>query len=537
MLIELIYKEFKNELNITSENKVIKIFNILLKLVFISLFISLEVFIFLSVDKKISNYSSYGTYDFLLFFLFIMMVITIFSSLLKARKVLFNKLDSEVLFILPISNSTLVFSKLVFIYIKSVLLNLIISTPLLITYGSTREFMPYYYIFSLLYPFIISLFIIGVSLILLIPYEYLYKLIKLNDYVQFILASILAILLCFIYKYVLELFLNALNNSSIGGMFSKKFIDVLHNITKYFYPISNIFNSYIKSMNRLSNTCLFVGGALIIFVIGWFITTFYYNKLNKNELNFSRLNVNKKEKEIKVLTPSRALIKKEFILLFKDSTNIFSYTALLIMAPFLSFVVISSLNEIMYKSLRSFIIYFPELINALNICLILLFSGVINASASLSISRENKAKEIIKYIPLSPIKQILIKILIPFILSSASLIITTSILVSLNVISKTCFVTSTVIGLILILFTNIFGIYLDMKDLSTSKVKFKSIISIINLIYPLILFIIEFLLSYYKLNKIIINLLIIFLSIILIIPLFIKFNSRVNKAFYEMEVD
>lgn len=537
MLIELMYKEFKNELNITSENKVIKFFSILFKLIFIGLFITLEVFIFLSLDKKITKYSGFGSYDFLIFFLFIMLIIGIFSSLIKARKVLFNKLDSTILFTLPISNSTLVFSKIIFIYIKSVLLNLVISTPLLISYGSTRGFMPYYYIFSVLYPFIISLFIIGVTLILLVPYEYLYKLIKLNDYVQFILASLLAISLCFIYKYVLELFLNALNGSSIGGVFSKKFINLLHDNVKYLYPINNIFDSYIKSINRLSNTCFFIGGSIVIFVIGWNITTYYYNKLNKNELNFSRLNLHNKEKEIKVLSPFKALIKKELVLLFKDSTNIFSYTALLIMAPFLSFVVISSLNEIMYKSLKGFIIYFPELINSLNICLILLFSGVINASASLSISREEKAKQIIKYIPISPIKQIFIKILIPFILSSASLLISDIILVSFKVISFTSFITSLIIGLLLILFTNIFGVYSDMYDLSNNKIKIKSLVNIINISYPFILFIIEFLLSYFKLNKYLINVIIILLSIILIIPLFIKIRSRIKKAFYKMEVN
>ena len=242
-----------------------------------------------------------------------------------------------------------------------------------------------------------------------------------------------------------------------------------------------------------------------------------------------------KEKEIKVLSPFKALIKKELVLLFKDSTNIFSYTALLIMAPFLSFVVISSLNEIMYKSLKGFIIYFPELINSLNICLILLFSGVINASASLSISREEKAKQIIKYIPISPIKQIFIKILIPFILSSASLLISDIILVSFKVISFTSFITSLVIGLLLILFTNIFGVYSDMYDLANNKIKIKSLVNIINISYPFILFIIEFLLSYLKLNKYLINVIIILLSIILIIPLFIKIRSIIKKAFYKKE--
>ena len=76
-----------------------------------------------------------------------------------------------------------------------------------------------------------------------------------------------------------------------------------------------------------------------------------------------------------------------------------------------------------------------------------------------------------------------------------------------------------------------------MYDLSNNKIKIKSLVNVINISYPFILFIIEFLLSYLKLNKYLINVIIILLSIILIIPLFIKIRSRIKKAFYKMEVN
>ena len=62
--------------------------------------------------------------------------------------VIFNHKDSMVTLPLPIPPSTQVFSKVVYLYIESVLLGWVTSTPLLICYGATRHYIPYYYIFS-----------------------------------------------------------------------------------------------------------------------------------------------------------------------------------------------------------------------------------------------------------------------------------------------------------------------------------------------------------------------------------------------------
>ncbi len=536
MFIELIYKEFKNE-RIVSENKLASVFSILLKLIFVGLFIALEVYIFLSLDKKITEYSSYGTYDFLIFFLFIMMLISIASSLFKASKVLFNKEDKRLLFPLPISESTIIFSKVTFIYLKEVALNLCISTPLLMAFAYINGYMPYFYIFSLLYPFIIGVFNMGITLILLPLYEILYKLIKTSDIAQFIIALISVIVLCFAYQFVLNLFLNALNNSSIGGVFNKDFIDALHNAIKYFYPINNIFNPIVNSINSISNMCFVIGGVLLIAVVGYNVSAAFYKMLNKKEINNDG-NVGKlAKKQIKVISPFKALVKKEFDLLFKDSANVFSYTSLLIMAPFLSYVVISSLNAIIYGNLRIFLIYFPEIINGINITLILLFSSVINASASLSITREEKCIQIIKYLPVSITKQIYAKVLAPLALSSLSLIVTLTTLFATKEITTVVFFVSLIIGLILIVFTNLYGIIFDMHDKGATKYKISYLNSLISLVFPCILLVFQSLMSYLGVNAIINYTVLILMSVCLLIPCFIRLNKQYEKAFNKMEVN
>lgn len=537
MVFDLIKKEsllFKGD---SSKKTYIRLISFLLKAVFIGLFIALEVYIFLSLDKKIGEYSTYGIFDFLVLFLFIMFIISIISSLFSARKMLFSKKDSEILLPLPISSGEIIFSKVLYLYAKEVILNLVISTPLLITFGASRTFIPYFYVFSIIYPLLISILIVGVSLTFVVPFEYLYNFLKKYDIVQFILASIVVILLCFVYKYVLDVFLTALNDSSFGGVFSDDFVNTLHKIANYLFPISGISRAVVYGENVLSSVCIFIGETIIFLLLGINLASYFYNKMNKVDYYKTKEKSNKKNKEIRVLNLDLALIKKEFTLLFKDNSYVFSYTSLLIMMPFLSFVVISSLNGIIYENLKVFAVYFPELTNGISLTLILLFISVINANASLSISREEKGVEIIKYIPVDPFKQIVLKLIAPISLSSISLIISEIVLVSTKTINWYIFLVSLIIGLCLIIFSNVFGILADMRDKSSKKTKIKYLTSLISIVYPFIILIIHFILSFVKCPTILIYLVEVILSIILVLPLFIKVKTRINNLFRLMEVN
>ena len=252
-----------------------------------------------------------------------------------------------------------------------------------------------------------------------------------------------------------------------------------------------------------------------------------------NKLDYYKTSsISKKQKEIKVLSVSKALIKKEFIMLFKDNSYIFSYTGLLIMMPFLSFVVINSLNSIIYDNLRIYAVYFPELINGLNLVLILLFISVINANASLSVSREEKAIQIVKYLPIDPFKQMAIKLIAPISLSSASLLISEIVLISTSTINWYIFLVSLVLGLALIVFTNVFGILVDMHDKNSNiKYKLSYLTSLISIVYPLFILVLHFLLSFVSCPVALIYILEILISGGLLAPLFIKINTRIKRLF------
>lgn len=537
MFLELLRKEFIERKNDEKQSITMFVVSILLRVLLIAGFIAIECFIALTLDKKIVKYSSYGSFDFLVLFLFLMMALSILFTMVKARGVIFNHKDSTVTLPLPIAPSTQVFSKVVYLYIESVLLGWVTSTPLLICYGASRHYIPYYYIFSGLYPLLISIFSVGISLLFALVYQQIYKLIKKSDIAQFIVASVLVVTLCYLYQFVLNLFLTALNDSSIGGVFSSDFVNGLHKARNYFLPVYHLMDAVIEKTNTKAGILIFLGVSFLSLTLGVGITSIvYFHEIKIGSRSESK---EKKGKPMRLMTPFKALVRKEMDLLFKDEANLFSYTSLLILCPFLTFAVISSLNSIIYDNLRFYASYFPELVSGINLTLILLFSGVINASASMSMTREGKALIVVKYLPISPLKQILAKIIIPISFSFISLLITEIVLISTGIITVPVFLSSLFIGIVLLVFSNIFGVYSDMHDKEgdNRKLKLSVINELVPLVLPFILFGLFFVLSLYtKVPSWGLYVIASAFSFVVLSPSVINLKKRLQKTFVKMEV-
>lgn len=536
MIIDLVRKEYIESSSFrdvsTLSRKILLCF---LKLIAIGLFIALEVFIYISVDQKVNANSDFGSFDFLVLISSLTLLISIIFVALKARKTLFNSFDKSILHPLPVTKGEVVFSKCIYLYIYQTILNILISSPILITYFVLHNYLPPYYVFGVVYAALISLFGIGVSLILALVFEFAYRILKLSDIAQFIFGSVLVILLCFAYQIVLNLFLDALNNNEGTGMFSTGLIELVHNVSMSLFPVYTFLDPAVNGigLNLWSSICIDLGMVIMSLFLGAIVASISYN------LSLSNLQDKIKKKKNKnnlVLSPFKALIKKEFSLLFKDSSYTFSYTALLIMAPFLSFVVISSLNSIIYQNLRYFSIYYPDLVNGLNICLILLFASVINSGASQSITREGNALQIVKYIPIDPLKQVAAKVVTPIFLSSLSLLITLIVLISTGNIDYKVFLITLFLGLCLLTISTVNGLYFDMYDRTTVEMKLSFVNTLVSVIFPFVILLIHFGVSLTRIDTFYIYIFEAITGIIVLLPTFVNPKKRWQKVFRKMEV-
>jgi len=535
VILELIHKERVERRAGEPKSAWSLALGIILRIVLYAGVIILEVFLFNRLYGKLEKYASGSSFSFLLLILFSIMIIESLFSGWKAKTILFDKNDRFILGTLPISSSDLIASKVSFIYIQQVISNFLLSVPLLITFAVLKEFGPRYYIFSILYPVVISLFGVGLSLVFSVVFEVFGRIVKKNDIVQFALACLGVTALCLIYQLILTLFLEALAGSTTSGILSPELVGHISRSTKFFVPVFYYCSMLVDNINFFPFTCLTLGFTLASIIVGVITSSVAYKRFACGEVE-QATKVKKSKKALRVQFGIKHLMKKEFDLIFKDSTYIFSYTALLIMAPFFSFIVISSLNSIVYANIRILVTYFPDIISGLNMLMILLFSSAINASASLSISREGKSIQIVKYIPIKPEKQILAKATIPTILSSISLIVSVIALLVTSNIDLMTSVVSLIAGEAIIVFTNYVGIIFDMNDQRRDSRKLGWINTLLAFVAPILMFIVHFVFSMTGVYVWFSYLVEVVLSVALISPLFFNIGKQYNRYFEMMEI-
>ena len=167
----------------------------------IAILIAIETFIFQVILNKIKNYYQ-APISFLTLFLFIISILMIAFCVIQARKLFFNKLDMEQLAIHPVSNTSIITSKLLFLFLMHYTTTLMFTYPLFISYGLTFNKSNLFYYIALFYPLLSFFFEAGVALIFVYPIKLLADWLKKHLVIQFILAMVIIFILAFAYSKV-----------------------------------------------------------------------------------------------------------------------------------------------------------------------------------------------------------------------------------------------------------------------------------------------------------------------------------------------
>lgn len=408
-------------------------------------FLVIETFMFSMILSKIRNYNN-ATIPFLTLFLFFISLVMIVLDLMQAHKLFFNEKDNAQLVLHPISNAQLVGSKLIFLFISHFITTTLLVYPLIVSYGLMVGKPPMYYYMGVFYPVLSFLFEVGVALLLVYPCKIFIDFLKKYTVVQFVVALIVMCLACMAYSTVLQWFMTLVVNNDIGALFTVDAINFLALLRKFLVPANFYADIFFSGATNKLLFCFAIFAGLFILGATLAIACFHYLR------SFKISDRKRNNKVVGKLTPTWALFKKEWLLLFRDSSNIFSFTGLLMIQPFLVYVVIYSLNTVFSSGAFAYYMSaFPELIPLLDMLIVMLFSVIISAGASDFFQKEERTMRIIKTIPVPIMRQILIKIAVPSILSFASLIVTTLTLWISGTVSFLTFAFSTLLTTILLI--------------------------------------------------------------------------------------
>ena len=175
-MLNLLFKDFK--LMFRQDKKLSKrIISTLVSLIFIACFVAIEVVLFTTIITKLDRYEG-ASMAFLNLFLFILSLMLIVSGVVRANKLFFFFLDIEQLSVHPVSNSAIIFSKLVFLFLVHYATSLVFTYPIIVAYGVIAKKGLWFFYSGVFYPMLSFIFEIGVALILVYPYWLLKKFLK-----------------------------------------------------------------------------------------------------------------------------------------------------------------------------------------------------------------------------------------------------------------------------------------------------------------------------------------------------------------------
>lgn len=443
-MLNLIVKDFKLLFS-AKGNLQKKILSVLMTILMMAAVVGIETFIFTTILEKIRVYHN-ATLPFLTLFLAIISVLMILLTVMRANKLFFNQKDIEQLMRRPVSGAQIVASKLVFLFCTHYVMSLILTYPLLIAYGNLTGRALWFYYMGIFYPALAFLFEGGLALILVYPFKLASDFLKKHAILQFGLSLVLMVGACLLYNYVLGIFMELVINNNINAIFTQSSLQSLGELRSWLFPINFLADIFFASRTSLlfvyiciAGGLFVIGTALVIFAFGYFrsITLHAQPGKQKDLLHFT--------------TPTVALIKKELFLLFKDSNNIFSFTGMLIVQPFLVYIIVHSMNGVFSSGAFSYyMLALPELIPLINVLIIMLFTLIINQGASEYIQTEKGNVRLMKILPISPIRQLLIKLAVPYSLSAVSLLVTVAVLLFTEEIGPATAVCSLVLTLLLL---------------------------------------------------------------------------------------
>ena len=350
----------------------------------------------------------------------------VMAGLENMRRTLTDKRYKPLLLRLPVKEETIFMSKLATLLISNYALAfLLVATVNTIFYLSVE--LPASFIgMSVLVWLLMPMSAFFISTVLLVPYIKLIDFIA-NKYTLIFVSVTSMVMGAFVlYSSFLGVVKSLLETGSIKFLFNEKFITTLQGMLDVTYP-ANCFAGIALSVDLLPSLAIALGIAAVAVVAVYFVSKkLFYATLYKNE---QKRTTGKKQVQKIKLPPLLSLMRKEFICIFREPKNLFSYFAIAASMPVMVYCCYT-LFESLILNMLGMSVTFP-----LAVLTVLIFSILTNTFCSTNVSRDGAAAIKVKMFPVKASTIMLAKVLLCGIVSSLSVIISVVILAATTSLS------------------------------------------------------------------------------------------------------
>lgn len=362
-------------------------------------------------------------YELLAMVYTVILVFLVVGGVGQINRQLFDADDMKLLVGMPMGASTVFVAKLITIYFEQLIISVACVLSVNITVAMQLPQTAMFYGMTVLFCFVLPLISIAVSALVAMPFHAVKQFLKNRFVLYFIVITVLAATMFFVYGYILNAVRDMLLGDSLKFFFNEEVMLSLQMLTAYLYPavwFADILmgnNLLVAGLGLLAVVlvCLVVAMLIIHRLMLWVMQS----RIAGN-INFIR--------GTQEIAPKRrsflALMKKDFLLIFRTPSYAFSYFSVGVIMPLMVYFCMTVGSSIVEKLIGM------NCNLELAIFLTLMFGALTNVFCSTNISRDGEMFFSVKAYPLGYRQVFFSKVMLCMLVTTASQLISSVMLTS-----------------------------------------------------------------------------------------------------------
>ena len=336
---------------------------------------------------------------------------------------LFAADDIRILSALPVGAKTLYLSRLITIYVGQIAFALLTVLPVNLAVVIHAPQGAWFYAMTVLTCLVLPLVSIGIASILALPYHAVRAALKNRFVLNFIVVTLLTAVLLFAYATVLEAVKELLLGDDLKYFFNESVMNKIAAVAASLYP-ANWMARFLLGQELIFSSVGIVVLLVVCAVLSAVVIRFLLLRALQSRISGAYNFIGHRKTLAKPHSPFFALLKKEFLVIFRTPNYTFSYFSVAIVMPLMVYFCMSVGSSLVVKLIGI------QCNAELAVFLTLLFGSLANMFCTTNISRDGKMFYSVKAMPVDGRAVIFSKVLLCMIVTAVSQLLSAILLLS-----------------------------------------------------------------------------------------------------------
>ncbi|MFA5449383.1 MAG: hypothetical protein WC292_02985 [Clostridia bacterium] len=322
--------------------------------------------------------------------------------------------DNELLLRFPVDGKQIFFAKSIYVYIYNLMISFVFTFPVFVIYGYLTNAGAAFYVTAVPFTIFLTVLPFCLSNLIALPVINLTNLIK-NRFALILALLIIIVVSGFaLYMLLLKGVLEYAQNKT-QTILTEDFLAQIRGVASSMFPFNLYANVLYGNKVLLSFLYLLLLNAAVVlgafFAAGKSVYPIVLKSIERGSESFEL------KTEDKVRPVFIALLRKEYVLIFRSLNYSFQYLAMAITAPIMIYFCNDLASSIGDASVGG------RIVPGLTLLVVIIFITIIVSFASTAISREGNTFYLTKIMPVSYKYQVLVKLSLYFVVATLSVLV------------------------------------------------------------------------------------------------------------------